>query len=95
VSLSPRSPFADCTIPAALWLYKPLSNGDTAVLIMNNDLVSNTLSVQWSQVPGLQAGATYSLRDVGNHADLGSFTGSYTANNVPAQGSVFLRVSKA
>ncbi len=89
---------ADCTVPAALWLWKPLSNGDTAVLMMNNDVVPNSLTVDFSQVPGLAGGGgstSYSLRDIGNHADLGQFTGSYTAANLPAQGSAFLRISKA
>jgi hypothetical protein len=63
--------------------------------MMNNDVVPGALAVQWSQVPGLTAGATYALRDVTNHVDLGSFASGYTATAVPAQGSVFLRLSHA
>ena len=38
-------------------------------------------------------GSTATVRDLWAHADLGSFAGSYTATNIPAHGSVLLKVA--
>ncbi len=85
----------NCSIPIVQYLYKPLSNGDTAVLLMNNAPTSMTLTVNWSQVPGLQASGTYKVRDIWLHQDMGSFTTGYTANNILSHDVAFLRLSSA
>ena len=41
------------------------------------------------------AGATVKVRDIWARADVGSFTGTYTAKAVPCHGTAFLRLTKA
>jgi len=81
-----------CSFPSWQVLYKPLPGGRTAVLIINSSPDTQSLSVQWSQVPGLSAGGTYRVRDVWAHAELGSFTGGYTAIGLTPHDSAFLVV---
>lgn len=83
-----------CSFPAWQMLYKPLPNGQTAIMIINSDTVTTSLTVDWSQVPGLTAGAAYKVRDLYAHADLGVFTGSYTAVGLTPHDSAFIVVSK-
>ena len=96
-TLTPFAPcgwwLPNCSFPIALYFYKPLSNGDTAILLMNNAPVATTLSVNWSQVPGLQATGTYKVRDLWLHQDMGSFSNSYTCTNIPSHDVCFLRLS--
>ena len=61
---------SNCSWPSAQYWYKPLSNGDTAVLLVNNDDTPADLSLQFGDVPGLSANGKYALRDVNNKADL-------------------------
>ena len=39
--------------------------------------------------------AGYKLRDLWNHAELGSFTGSWTANNLASHDSAFIMITAA
>jgi len=85
----------NCAWPSAQYWYKPLSNGDTAVLLVNNADTAQDLSLQFGDVPGLSAGGKYVLRDVNNKADLGTFTSSFLAAGVASRDSVFLRFKSA
>jgi alpha-galactosidase len=74
---------------------KPLggfTSGQLAVLLLNRSGSAANLTVNWSDL-GLVAGSSATVRDLWAHQDLGSFTGGYTATNVPAHGSVMLKVS--
>jgi len=76
---------------------KPLGNftgGQFAVLLLNRLSVAQNLTVNWSDL-GLAAGSSATVRDLWAHQNLGSFTGSYTATNIPAHGSVMLKVAGA
>jgi alpha-galactosidase len=84
--------FKSCTFPSWQILYKPLPGGRTAVQIINSAPGTQSLTVQWAQVPGLTAGGTYRVRDVWAHAELGSFTGGYTAVGLTPHDSAFLVV---
>jgi alpha-galactosidase len=72
---------------------KPLSGSNTrAVALFNrNDSGSASITVQWSAL-GIPGGAA-AVRDLWTHADLGTFSGSYTATSVPSHGVVMLKVT--
>ena len=84
---------ANCSFPSVQFLYKPLPAGDTAVLLVNSGDAAADLALTFASVPGLSGTATYSLRDVGNRAPLGSASGSWTAKGVGSRDSVFLRLT--
>ncbi len=74
---------------AQVWS-KPLKNGAFAVALLNMNDSATTITANWSDV-GLTAGNA-TVRDLWQHQDLGSFSGSYTASNVPSHGVVMLTV---
>ena len=63
---------------------KPLSDGKrTAVLLLNtDDKAKQNLTVTWTQL-GFASTATVAVRDLWRETDLGSFTGSFTAEAAP------------
>eukprot|EP01083_Nonionella_stella_P077545 211808_1 len=85
-------------VSAKLWGYeiwaKPQPQNTWAVLIMNNDDMNargtHDINVQFEDIPW--KGPAH-IRDIVNHKDLGEFSGSYTAKNVPQFGSLFLLFS--
>lgn len=87
----------NCSFPSAQYWYKPLSNGDVAVLLVNNADGASDLTVQFDDIPGLPGGGLasfkYALRDVNNRADLGEFVSSFTALAVASHDSVYLRMT--
>jgi alpha-galactosidase len=91
-----QDPLCAVGVPVAPNVYaKPLGSftgGEWAVLLLNRLSLSQNLTVNWGDL-GLTAGRTAAVRDLWAHQDLGVFTGSYTATNVPPHGSVMLKVS--
>ena len=85
----------NCSHPSRQYWSKPLSNGDVAVLLVNNDDTSQDLAVQFADIPLLPSpGGTFEIRDVHAHASLGSsFVGSFTAKAVASRDAAFLRFS--
>jgi hypothetical protein len=74
---------------------KPLGSfagGQFAVLLLNRLGVAQNLTVNWSDL-GLNPATSATVRDLWAHQDLGNFTGSYTATNIPPHGSVMLEVA--
>ena len=70
---------------------KEMSGSNTrAVALFNRGSASASITVQWSQI-GLSAGAA-TVRDLWAAKELGSFTGSYTASNVPSHSVVLLKI---
>lgn len=67
--------------PAAQMFYKPLAfdGSKTAVLLLNSDAATAQLSVNFKDIPGVTC-TKCNVRDIWNHKDLGSFTGSYQAS---------------
>ncbi len=61
-----------------------------AVVLFNRGTSAASITVQWSSL-GIPAGAA-TVRDLWSHADLGTFTGSYTAQSVPSHGVAMLRI---
>ena len=62
-----------------------------AVVLLNRGSGTASITAQWSAL-GIPTGAA-TVRDLWNHTDLGSFTGSYTASTVPSHGVVMLKVT--
>jgi alpha-galactosidase len=63
-----------------------------AVALFNRNATAASITVQFADV-GL-SGAQVAVRDLWQKADLGSFSGSYTATSVPSHGVVMLRLSE-
>jgi alpha-galactosidase len=86
--------FTDGTaVPAWQAWNKPVSKTAMAVLLMNHADGAASLTFNFADVPGLASAASYSVRDIHAHADLGTFTGSFTASNLPSHDSAFLMVT--
>ena len=86
----------NCTYASIMHWYKPLPNGDTAVLLMNNGDTPATLTLEWDTVPGLLSpqGTTVGVRDVWNHENLGDMAGAFVpATPTPSRDSIFLRLT--
>lgn len=66
--------------PASQNFYKPLdfAGEKTAVLMLNADTATDTLSFNFKDVPGLKC-TTCNVRDINAHKDLGSFTDKFSA----------------
>ena len=86
---------ANCSWPSQQYLYKPLPGGDVALLLMNNGVAAVDLAVAFANVPGVAPGASFRVRDVWAHADLGVSVGSLTARAVEPRDSAFFRFSPA
>ena len=50
--------------------------------------------MNWQDL-GLVGDSPADVRDLWSHQDLGSFTGGYTGTNIPAHGSMMLKVTGA
>lgn len=59
-------------VPAWQYWYKPLPNGEVAVLLMNHDNVQRNLTLTFAEVPRISC-QRCQLRDVWRRADLGHF----------------------
>jgi alpha-galactosidase len=70
---------------------KPLSSGETAVLLLNRADQSADVRVNWSDLGLLEQGV--SVRDLWRKQDLGLFEAGFTAKAIPPHGSVMLLVS--
>lgn len=86
---------ATTAAPAWQAFNKPVNATAMAVLLMNHASGPASLSVTFSAVPGLAASASYAVRDLHNHADLGKFSGSWTAANLAAHDSAFVLLTPA
>ena len=74
-------------------LCKPLGSDGTskAVILLNTGTSAANITVNWSDIL-LASGTTATVRDLWNRADLGAYTGAYTAVAVPAHGTAFLKI---
>jgi alpha-galactosidase len=74
-----------------IW-YRTLSApGARAVALLNRTAATASITVPWTSL-GLSASGA-AVRDLWAHADLGTFTRSYTATAIPAHGVAMLRVT--
>jgi alpha-galactosidase len=71
---------------------KPLAGSNVrAVALLNRNGGAASIAVSFAQV-GLSSGQA-TVRDLWQHTDLGTFSGSYTAMNIPSHGVVLLRIA--
>jgi alpha-galactosidase len=71
---------------------KTLSGSNArAVALLNRNADAASIDVTFGEI-GLSTGPA-SVRDLWQHADLGTFNGSYTAASVPSHGVVMLRIA--
>jgi alpha-galactosidase len=73
--------------PLEVWA-KPLSDGSVAVGLFNRGEAANPVTVMFKDI-GLSG--SRKVRDLWNHKDLGSFSGSYT-QQVPKHGAALIKV---
>ncbi len=73
-----------------VWSKTLSGNGVRAVALLNRNGSAASITVTLAQI-GLSS-AQASVRDLWQHADLGTFDGSYTASSVPSHGVVMLRI---
>lgn len=88
--------FAD--IPVYQYLSKPIGGGKVAVLLMNSDETENTLTANFSDIPGLDDDCQpndceYVVRDIWNHATLGSFHQTWSVS-VESHDAAFVVLTK-
>lgn len=95
VTFSPCGFWPTCTVAVWQVLYKPLPNGGVALLALNHGVSSGvSITIMWSQVPGLDCGAAgCKVRDINAHADVGVFSLNYTIANVTLHDAAFVVVS--
>ena len=67
---------------------KPMSDGTTVIGLFNLSASTSNVTVS---LPAVGITGPTPLRDLWNHVELGTFTGSYTATNIPSHGVVMLR----
>jgi len=73
---------------------RPLAGTNTrAVALFNRGTAPASITVQWTNI-GLPAGNA-TVRDLWQHADLGTSNNSYTAAAVPAHGVAMLKITSA
>jgi alpha-galactosidase len=68
---------------------KPLSDGTTAVLLLNKDKDSSRITVTWGQL-GLSG--SQKVRDLWERKDLGLFKDSFTTERLGQHGLMFLKI---
>lgn len=72
---------------------KALSNGDYGVILFNRSSGDQHISVNWDMIAPELASASYQVRDLWKHSDLGTFKYAYSTQ-VPSHGVSMIRISK-
>jgi alpha-galactosidase len=75
-----------------VWSKTLSGNKARAVALLNRNGSAASIVVKFTDI-GLSSGSA-SVRDLWQHADLGTFTGSYGAMNVPSHGVAMLRITQ-
>ena len=68
-----------------------LMNGDIAVVMLNRNTNTQSISVSWAELNITDSTAKYVIRDLWQHKNLTTTSGSYTAS-VESHGVAFLRL---
>ena len=77
------------------YFYKPVDASNTAVLLMNHGASATTFTLSFADVPGLTGSASYKLRDMNAHADIGTFSGTWSTPSLPSHDSAFIMITAA
>jgi hypothetical protein len=71
----------------------PLSNNSQAVVLLNRgNIGSEPITVKWTDI-GLPADKSATVRDLWARKDLGTFTGSFTSENITAHSVAMLKIT--
>lgn len=71
----------------------PLTGGAYAVVLLNRGNITNeSITVRWTDI-GLPADKSATVRDLWARKDLGTFTGSYTGENIPVHSVQMLKIT--
>jgi len=73
---------------------RTLSDGSVAVALYNEDDSSKSIGFDFTTI-GWATDTVATARDLWAHSDLGSFTGTFPAQTVPAHGTTMLRLTKS
>ncbi len=76
-----------------VWSKQLAGTNTRAVALFNRGTTAASITVRWTDI-GISAGAA-TVRDLWQHAALGTFSDSYTAASVPAHGAMMLRIAGA
>lgn len=87
---TPAKPFAGSA--SSLYQFAGKSSAGTHVFVINFTGSSATTTFSFASVPGLTAGATYTVHDMWTGTDLGRFTGSWSGT-VASHDTVALRLT--
>jgi alpha-galactosidase len=77
--------------PTWQYFYKPVNATATAVFMMNNDVQTDSFTLNFTAIPGL-ACTTCNIRDIWGHQNLGSFTSSWQTT-IASHDSAFLMIT--
>jgi len=77
------------TVPSWQFWLKPLGSGRVAVLLMNHAPAAQTLTLNFTDVPGLGC-KRCKVRDIWERKDLGMFDMAFTSKDVASHDSLFL-----
>jgi hypothetical protein len=81
--------------PGAQEVYAgPLANNAIAVVLFNRGLSAANITASWADIGAASASATYTVRDLVRKADIGTFSGSFTAT-VDSHASRTLKLTPA
>lgn len=71
----------------------PLTGGSYAVVLLNRgNVVTDSITVRWTDL-GLPSGKSATVRDLWAQKDLGTFTNSYTGENIPVHSVQMLKIT--
>eukprot|EP01060_Flectonema_neradi_P005024 TRINITY_DN1331_c0_g1_i7.p1 TRINITY_DN1331_c0_g1~~TRINITY_DN1331_c0_g1_i7.p1 ORF type:complete len:918 (+),score=238.62 TRINITY_DN1331_c0_g1_i7:41-2794(+) len=71
---------------------KHMSNGDVAVLLVNNGAAAHTITASWEEL-GIPSGKAMKVRDLWTHTDLSPATNSYSRANIKSHACAFVLLS--
>lgn len=77
------------------FFYKPVGGGKVAVLMMNHDVMSQKLRLNFADVPGFSSQTSCHIRDIWAHQDVPAPNGAYYETEVASHDSAFLVLTPA
>lgn len=62
---------------------------------MNHAATTVNFALSFADIPGMDGTTSYKLRDMNAHADLGTFTGTWSISNVASHDAPFIMITPA
>ncbi|XP_062506826.1 uncharacterized protein LOC134183341 [Corticium candelabrum] len=70
----------------------PLQNNSYVAVLLNKDTESHDIQLKWSDI-GLEVSASYAVRDLWQHKDMGGFKGMLEVSNVESHGVAMFKLT--